>query len=192
MIRPHVSTGNTSTAGTPARNARGPIPTGGGLVACRRLWRERGPTGRATIGAGRVCRPRGRLPARTNPAASRSPASRPRRALRCTPRLEAARTPARPYCATREGPRRVAAWMGAARPARVARPECTGERDRRSVGTAGGRTFWSMATARMRPRRARGGIGLAPKGLSETGMCRSIPESTEGPDRPSDGSTRPR
>src|SRR5678816_2078901 len=29
MIRPHVSTGKTSTAGTPARNALGPIPTGG-------------------------------------------------------------------------------------------------------------------------------------------------------------------
>jgi hypothetical protein len=30
MIRPHVSIGQTSTAGTPARNARGPIPYGGG------------------------------------------------------------------------------------------------------------------------------------------------------------------
>jgi hypothetical protein len=30
MMRPHVSTGNTSTAGTPARNARGPSPNGGG------------------------------------------------------------------------------------------------------------------------------------------------------------------
>ena len=33
MIRPHVSTGKTSTAGTPARNALGPIPIGGMATA---------------------------------------------------------------------------------------------------------------------------------------------------------------